>query len=364
MLAPEVVDLVALVRATASLSSASDGAVRVEGMTTLEAEVDLQAQRQALENLLANARKFSPLVIHVDKEDERFACLRIRDFGPGVPPELLPSRGPARVSASTCPCALAGGPRQRPGQVIRSRSMVRPLLASLLLVGCMNTPSPVAPTSTPAPPPSATRDFDADGFMDPQDRCPREAGPGPLGCPERDSDGDRVPDSKDSCPKAAGTAADGCADRDVDGVSDQLDPCPNKAEVRNGYLDKDGCPDDPPKDLARLTGVVTGVQFETDNDVLKPASYAVLDRAIKTLIKYPEVRIEISGHTDSMSSADVGRDLSTRRAEAVKKYLVEHGVDEKRLETRGAATDEPIDTNKTAAGRARNRRIEFMLLVD
>ena len=92
MLAPEVVDLVALVRATASLSRA----VCVEGMTTLAAEVDLQALRQALANLLANARKFSPpgapVMIRVDKEDERFACLRIRDFGPGVPPELLPSR--------------------------------------------------------------------------------------------------------------------------------------------------------------------------------------------------------------------------------------------------------------------------------
>ena len=65
-----------------------------------------------------------------------------------------------------------------------------------------------------------------------------------------------------------------------------------------------------------------------------------------------------------MSSADVDRDLSTRRAEAVKKYLVDRGVDARRLETRGAATDEPIDTNKTATGRARNRRIEFMLLVD
>lgn len=242
--------------------------------------------------------------------------------------------------------------------------MVRPLLASLLLVGCMNTPPPVAPASTPAPPPSATRDFDNDGFMDPQDRCPREAGPGPLGCPERDSDGDRVADRKDSCPKAVGTAADGCPDSDGDGVSDLTDPCPNKAEVRNGYLDRDGCPDDPPKDLARLTGVVKGVQFEADLDVLKPSSSAVLDRAVKTMIKYPEVRIEISGHIDSMSGADVGRDLSARRAEAVKRYLVERGVDEKRLETRGAGPDEPIDTNKSASGRARNRRIEFTLLVD
>jgi OOP family OmpA-OmpF porin len=242
--------------------------------------------------------------------------------------------------------------------------MVRPLLASLLLVGCITTPAPVAPASTPTPPPSATRDFDGDGFMDPQDRCPREAGPAPFGCPELDSDGDRVADSKDSCPKTAGTTADGCADADRDGVGDQTDPCPDKAETRNGYLDKDGCPDDPPKDLSRLTGVVKGVQFELDKDVLKPSSFAALDRAVKTLNKYPEVRIEISAHTDNTGNADYGRVLSPRRAQAVKQYLVDHGIDEKRLETRGAGPDEPIDTNKTAAGRARNRRIEFTLLVD
>jgi two-component system OmpR family sensor kinase len=89
VLSPEVVDLVAL--------------VRVEGMTTLASEVDLQALRQALENLLANARKFSPpdapVVIRVDK-DERLACIRVRDFGPGVPPELLPRLFDRFVSGS------------------------------------------------------------------------------------------------------------------------------------------------------------------------------------------------------------------------------------------------------------------------
>ena len=58
-----------------------------------------------------------------------------------------------------------------------------------------------------------------------------------------------------------------------------------------------------------------------------------------------------------------GRDLSTRRAASVKNYLVEHGIDTARIETRGARADEPIATNKTAAGRARNRRIEFTILV-
>jgi signal transduction histidine kinase len=94
MLAPEKVDLVALVQETAELVSAADGEVRVEGLRALEVEVDTQALRQALENLLANARKFSPpgapVVIRVEAADERFACIRVRDFGPGVSPELLP----------------------------------------------------------------------------------------------------------------------------------------------------------------------------------------------------------------------------------------------------------------------------------
>lgn len=94
MLAPEKIDLVALVQETAALVSAADGEVRVEGLRALEVEVDTQALRQALENLLANARKFSPpgapVVIRVEVEDERFAYIRVRDFGPGVSPELLP----------------------------------------------------------------------------------------------------------------------------------------------------------------------------------------------------------------------------------------------------------------------------------
>lgn len=94
MLAPEAVDLVALLRETASLVSTTDGVVRVEGLKELAVEVDTQALRQAVENLLANARKFSPpgapVVLRVEVEDERVACIRVRDFGPGVPPELLP----------------------------------------------------------------------------------------------------------------------------------------------------------------------------------------------------------------------------------------------------------------------------------
>lgn len=105
MLAPEEVDLVALVRETAELISTTDGGVRVEGLLTLQAEVDTQALRQALENLLANARKFSPpgspVVIRVELVGEQIAAIKVRDFGPGVAPELLPRLFDRFVSGSS-----------------------------------------------------------------------------------------------------------------------------------------------------------------------------------------------------------------------------------------------------------------------
>jgi outer membrane protein OmpA-like peptidoglycan-associated protein len=85
---------------------------------------------------------------------------------------------------------------------------------------------------------------------------------------------------------------------------------------------------------------------------------------VAVLQEFNTIRIEISGHTDSTGSVEHNRDLSKRRAElSVKKYLVEHGVADARVEYRGAGPDEPVDTNKTAAGRAKNRRIEFTILV-
>ncbi len=136
-----------------------------------------------------------------------------------------------------------------------------------------------------------------------------------------------------------------------------------KRERKNGYQDRDGCPDDIPLEMARKTGILAGVDFVIDRDTLKPRSFPVLDRLAEVLGKYPEIRIEISGHIPSTGELLYSSDISGRRARAVKKYLVEHGIDEARIETRGAGPDEPIDTNKTAVGRAKNRRIEFTILV-
>jgi len=209
------------------------------------------------------------------------------------------------------------------------------------------------------------RDRDGDGFMDSQDACPDVPGIAPDGCPEKDRDGDGFLDSVDKCPDDPGVEPDGCPipDTDGDGILDPDDKCPTVPETKNGYQDEDGCPDEIPTQLAKFTGTIKGIYFDLDKDTIKPKSRPVLDRAVAVLQEFNTIRIEISGHTDSTGSVEYNRDLSRRRAESVKRYLVEHGVENARVETRGAGPDEPVDTNKTAAGRAKNRRIEFTILV-
>jgi outer membrane protein OmpA-like peptidoglycan-associated protein len=218
---------------------------------------------------------------------------------------------------------------------------LRTIFVVVLLVGCKR-PTPVQAPEPASPPVSSpqvapTSDLDGDGYVDTDDKCPDDPGVEPDGCPIPDADGD--------------------------GILDPDDTCKTEPETRNGYLDEDGCPDEIPADLTAIVGTIKGVQFELDKAVLKRSSFAPLDRAVILLQKYPEIRIEVSGHTDSTGAPAYGRSPASDRARSVKRYLVEHGIDEARIETRGAGPDEPIDTNKTAVGRAKNRRIEFTILV-
>ena len=239
------------------------------------------------------------------------------------------------------------------------------LAITLLGPGCAQIskepPGPVRLMSTAAEPPS---NRDGDHFLDRSDACPDVPGIAPDGCPERDRDGDGFLDSVDRCPDGPGVEPDGCPipDTDADTILDPDDRCVKAQETRNGYQDSDGCPDEIPEDLARMTGIIKGIHFDFDKDTLRPSSRPTLERAVRVLNKYPDVHIEISGHMDSTGTVEYCRDISGRRATSVKRYLVEHGVDESRIEKRGAGPDEPIDTNKTARGRALNRRIEFTIL--
>jgi len=149
-------------------------------------------------------------------------------------------------------------------------------------------------------------------------------------------------------------------DGDGDGLTDGDDRCPTVPETLNGYQDEDGCPDEIPTQLARFTGVIKGIFFGDDSAKIKERSAPVLDRAIEVLREFTTIRLEISGHSSTGEEPGV----SGRRAKVVRDYFISKGIDPERLMVRDAGVNEPVDTNKTAAGRAKNRRIEFTINVD
>jgi OOP family OmpA-OmpF porin len=105
-----------------------------------------------------------------------------------------------------------------------------------------------------------------------------------------------------------------------------------------------------------------GVNFELGKAVLLPISKDILQDVARSLVANPEVRVEVGGHTDSTGSRALNERLSLARAESVKAYLIENGVAAERLEVHGYASTQPVATNKTASGRAQNRRVELRRL--
>lgn len=208
---------------------------------------------------------------------------------------------------------------------------------------------------------SLPRDSDGDGVADSADRCPGSpAGQAvdPSGCPP-DADQDGVPDAADKCPGTPpGQRVDaaGCPpDADGDGVPDAADKCPGTP--RGQRVDTVGC-----AFLftgARRTVVLEGVNFETGSATLTLQAREVLDRVAASLLAYPDLRVEVAGYTDSRGSSALNLRLSRTRAQSVRAYLIGRGVDPGRLRARGYGAANPIDTNATSLGRARNRRVEL-----
>jgi outer membrane protein OmpA-like peptidoglycan-associated protein len=217
----------------------------------------------------------------------------------------------------------------------------------------------VAPSGCPA-------DSDNDGVLDRDDYCPKEAGPAPKGCPVIDTDPDKdgVPLPCDLCPTEVGVKPDGCPirDKDGDGIFDDKDKCINEPETKNGFEDSDGCPDKLPDAVKKFTGVVEGIFFEQGKATIRAQSTPKLNGAVKVLNQFPSIMMEITGHTSSEGDKAFNQKLSEDRAAAVKQWLVDNGVPSERIRTRGAGPDEPIADNKVAAGRAKNRRIEFKVM--
>jgi len=179
--------------------------------------------------------------------------------------------------------------------------------------------------------------------------------------PLRDSDGDGVNDDQDICP---GTAARytvdslGCPeliDSDGDGIVDELDKCPNTSS--GTAVQSDGCP---PVGAAML--VLNEVNFDCNQATLTRAARTIPDSLAQTLRENPNIRLRVTGHTDSIGSDAYNRSLALRRANSARNYLVQQGISGNRLMVDGQGEARPIASNDTEVGRARNRRVEFMVI--
>ncbi|MBN1948148.1 MAG: OmpA family protein, partial [Candidatus Cloacimonetes bacterium] len=148
------------------------------------------------------------------------------------------------------------------------------------------------------------------------------------------------------------------------GILDYEDECPNERETFNGYMDEDGCPDTRPEIFfeAEKPLILEGVNFDTGSANLTAEARGILDKVVTALQDYPEVELEIQGHTDDRGSKEFNITLSENRAQSVRTYLVSKGITAERLKAKGYGPDKPIADNNTAEGRAMNRRIEFFKL--
>ncbi|MBN9283443.1 MULTISPECIES: OmpA family protein [Flavobacterium] len=203
-------------------------------------------------------------------------------------------------------------------------------------------------------------DTDGDGIADKDDACPEVAGLKQFnGCP--DTDGDGVPDNLDKCPSVKGPKENaGCPwpDRDGDGVADKDDKCPDV----KGTVANNGCPEVSDETIKKLNAYAKTILFNSGKATFQKQTFPVLQSITAILKEYPHARFSIEGHTDSDGKDAFNQKLSEERAKAVKDYLIENGIDFERLSSIGYGESKPIDTNKTAKGKANNRRVEVKLI--
>jgi outer membrane protein OmpA-like peptidoglycan-associated protein len=247
-------------------------------------------------------------------------------------------------------------------------------------------PAPVLAPPPPAPNPVAAApvDTDKDGINDKDDKCPTVAGVAKYnGCPVPDSDRDGINDENDKCPTAAGIAKyNGCPipDTDKDGVNDEADKCPtvpglaryqgcpipdsdgdgvndeeDKCPSIKGTRENNGCPEL----KATYNFDNKKVQFVSGSAVLTKVSTVELKKVVKALNENPTLKLFVEGHTDASGNDKINNPLSLKRANAVKAYLVAQKIDAARLTAEGFGSSKPIADNKTAKGKALNRRVDF-----
>ena len=224
--------------------------------------------------------------------------------------------------------------------------------------------------------PDRVQDQDGDGILDTDDQCPRQPEDKDNfedldGCPDLDNDQDGVLDVTDQCPmqpedRDVFEDEDGCPDpdNDQDRIMDVDDQCPLEPEDYDGDEDEDGCPDLYKRIVIKKDRIELKqkVYFATNEDVILDKSFALLDEVARALLDNPNIKVSIEGHTDNQGPDDYNQDLSERRAASVRRYLISQGVESERLRSKGFGESQPIDDNRTAAGRAENRRVEFLII--
>jgi len=243
----------------------------------------------------------------------------------------------------------------------------------------------------PPPPPPVVeppKDRDGDGVLDADDKCPDVKGLASLqGCPDRDGDG--ITDADDKCPDVAGLARyQGCPipDTDKDGINDEVDKCPtvpgiaryqgcpipdtdgdgvndeeDKCINEKGPASNFGCPVISEEIIKRVNLAAKNVFYATASAKLLSKSYPKLNDVVAILNENPSYKVQIDGHTDSQGKDDYNQTLSDDRAASVKAYLESKGIDAGRISSTGYGETTPVADNNTAAGRAKNRRVEMTL---
>jgi outer membrane protein OmpA-like peptidoglycan-associated protein len=232
---------------------------------------------------------------------------------------------------------------------------------------CAGTPKGAKVDATGCP-----MDTDGDGVFDGLDKCegtPKGAKVDATGCP-MDADADGVFDGIDTCPDTplgAKVDAKGCPmDTDGDGVFDGLDKCANTPA--GAKVDKDGCPIEVMEKETELldTGMIrlNNVNFATGKSELLPEDSATLDVVGQVMMKWPQLQIEIGGHTDNTGSAAINQKLSDARANAVLKYLLDKfpTLGPAQFTAKGYGLSKPLVPNTNTLNRAKNRRVEFTVL--
>ncbi|MBW7951276.1 MAG: OmpA family protein [Chitinophagaceae bacterium] len=207
-------------------------------------------------------------------------------------------------------------------------------------------------------------DTDGDGINDEEDKCPTVKGVAKYhGCPIPDTDGDGINDEEDKCPTVPGLARyQGCPipDTDGDGLNDEEDKCPTVA----GPKSNGGCPVITEEKKKKVELAAKDIYFATGKSTILPKTYKSLDGIVALLNESGNetLGLNIEGYTDNVGKPASNLKLSQTRANAVLAYFKKKGIAESRLTAKGFGQDSPVADNKTAAGRALNRRVELKLV--